>query len=134
MPLVRVDMHDTLADKREEMSQAIHRGLVAGLEMTPDDLFQVFRLHPRGDLFYTTTFPNANRTDIVYVQILLASIYSPEIKQRACRAIADELAAAGITRDNILIALTENGGGDWYAPEKDVLPVVVHASAGSARG
>lgn len=119
MPLVRIDAHDTLADQREQISAAIHRGLVAGLEMTPDDLFQIFRLHPQGDLIYTTTFPNAERTDIVYIQILLARIYTPEVKQRACRAVVDELAAVGIKRDNILIALTENDGSDWYAPEKD---------------
>jgi hypothetical protein len=129
MPLVRVDMHDTLADKRREMSAAIHRGLVAGLEMTPDDLFQIFRLHPHGDLFYTSTFPNADRSDIIYVQILLANIYAPEIKQRACRAIVDELVAVGIKRDDILIALTENGGSDWYAPEKDEVASVGGAGA-----
>lgn len=131
MPLVRVDMHDTLAGKRQEMSAAIHRGLVAGLEMTPDDLFQLFRLHPQGDLFYTTAFPNADRTDIVYIQILLARIYTPEIKQRACRAIVDELARVGIKRDNVLIALTENDGSDWYAPEKDEAPVGAGVSSGA---
>ena len=129
MPLVRVDMHDTLADKRQEMSAAIHRGLVAGLEMTPDDLFQIFRLHGQGDLFYTTTFPNADRSDIIYVQILLARIYTPEIKQRACRAIVDELVAVGIKRDDILIALTENDGSDWYAPEKDEVASVSGSNA-----
>lgn len=122
MPLVRVDAHDTIADQRAEISAAIHRGLVAGLEMTPDDLFQIFRLHPQGDLFYTRTFPNADRTDILYIQVLVARIYTPEVKQRACRAIVEELVAVGVKRDNVLIAVTENDGSDWYAPEKDDEP------------
>lgn len=117
MPLVRVDMHADLAPQREAISAAIHRGLVEGLPMPADDLFQVFRLHEHGDLVYTRTFPNADRTDIVFVQVLLARIYTPEDKQRACRRVVDELRVVGIKQDNVLIALTENEGSDWYAPE-----------------
>jgi hypothetical protein len=119
MPLVRVDMHAHLADLREPISAAIHRGLVEGLPMPADDLFQIFRLHEPGELVFTRTFPDAARTDIVFVQILLARIYTPEDKQRACRRVSDELVAAGIKRDDVLIALTENDGSDWYAPPAD---------------
>jgi len=39
MPLVRVDMHTSLAPQQARLSAAIHKGLVDGLEMVPDDLF-----------------------------------------------------------------------------------------------
>jgi hypothetical protein len=119
MPLVRVDMHRPLAEKQAEMSAAIHRGLVEGLPMTSEDLFQIFRLHEPGELVYTRTFPNADRTDIVFIQILLAKIYQPEDKQRACARVVEELKTVGIKPDNILMALTENEGSDWFAPEKE---------------
>jgi hypothetical protein len=119
MPLVRVDLHATLADKREAISAAIHDGLVTGLPMPAEDLFQIFRLHEPGDLVYTTTFPDAARTDIVYVQILLANIYQPQDKQRAYDAVVGNLVDAGIKPDNVLIAVTENAGSDWFAPSKD---------------
>jgi len=53
MPLVRVDMHTSLAPLQEKLSAAIHEGLVHGLKMPADDLFQIFRLHEPGDLVYT---------------------------------------------------------------------------------
>ncbi len=119
MPLVRVDMHQHLADLRAEMSTAIHSALVDGWEMPADDLFQIFRLHQPGDLFYSRTFPEADRDDIVFIQILAFNGYSPEVKQRGANLIVERLAALGIKRDNILIALTENGDGDWLAPSKE---------------
>jgi len=122
MPLVRVDMHASLADKKAELSAAIHNGLVEGLAMPADDLFQIFRLHEQGDLIYTTTFPNAERTDIVYIQILLAKLYGPEEKKRMYDAVTGRIVAIGIKPDNILIAVTENGGDDWFAPAKDWKP------------
>jgi len=95
MPLVRVDMHTSLAPQQAQPSAAIHKGLVAGLEMPADDLFQIFRLHDPGELVYTKTFPNADRTDTVFIR------------------------AVGIKQDNVLIAVTENEGSDWFAPEKE---------------
>jgi hypothetical protein len=119
MPLVRVDMHTTLAPQKKQISAAIHTGLVDGLEMPADDLFQIFTVHEQGDLVYTTTFPNADRTDILYIQILLAKIYDAEQKSRMYTHLVAELKAIGIKQDNILIALTENEGADWFAPEKE---------------
>lgn len=120
MPLVRVDMHQHLQDKRSDMSAAIHSALVEGWGMPADDLFQIFRLHEVGDLFYSKTFPDAERTDIVFIQILAFNGYSPEVKQRGANLIVDRLSALGVKRDNILIALTENGDGDWLAPGKEL--------------
>lgn len=119
MPLVRIDMHEPLAGLRPQMSEAIHSALVDGWEMPADDLFQIFRLHQPGDLFYSRTFPEADRTDIVFIQILAYNGYTPEVKQRGAALIVERLAALGIKRDNILIALSENGDGDWLAPSKD---------------
>lgn len=119
MPLVRVDMHDQLADLRPLMSAAIHSALVDGWEMPADDLFQIFRLHAPGDLFYSRTFPDADRDDILFIQILAYTGYSPEVKQRGANLIVDRVAELGIKRDNILIALSENGDGDWLAPAKE---------------
>ena len=119
MPLVRVDIHDHLADLRPAMSDAIHSALVDGWEMPADDLFQIFRLHEKGDLFYSRTYPEADRTDIVFIQILAFTGYTPEIKQRGATLVVERLAALGIKRDDILIALSENGDGDWLAPSAE---------------
>ena len=93
MPLVRVDMHSELAPQREKLSAAIHKGLVDGLQMSPEDLFQIFSLHEPGDLVYTKTFPNADRTDIMFIQIVLVSMYSDDEKKRMYAHLVDELFA-----------------------------------------
>jgi hypothetical protein len=129
MPLVRVDMHSSLAQHREQLSAAIHTGLVEGLAMPADDLFQIFRLHEPGDLIYTKTFPNAQRTDIVYIQILLANLYGPQEKKRMYDAVSSQIAKIGIKPDNVLIAVTENAGDDWFAPAKDWKPAAQEVSA-----
>jgi hypothetical protein len=87
--------------------------------MPADDLFQIFTLHEQGDLFYSRTFPDADRSDIVFISILAYNGYSPEVKQRGAELIVERLAALGIKRDDILISLYENGDGDWLAPAKE---------------
>jgi hypothetical protein len=119
MPLVRVDIHDHLAPLRPQMSSAIHSALVEGWQMPADDLFQIFTVHEPGDLFYSRSYPDADRTDIVFVQILVFTGYDPATKQRGAALVADRLADLGIKRDDILIALIENGDGDWLAPAKE---------------
>jgi len=119
MPLVRVDIHDRLAPLRPQMSEAIHGALVEAWGMPADDLFQIFQVHQPGDLFYSRTFPDADRSDIVFVEILAFNGYSPQQKQRGAELVADRLAALGIRRDDVLIALHENGDGDWLAPAKE---------------
>jgi len=119
MPLVRVDLHSHLADRRPEISAAIHDGLVEGWGFPADDLFQIFTVHEQGDLFYSRTFPDADRSDIVFIQILAYNGYTPEVKQRGAGLVVDRLAALGIKRDDILIALHENGDGDWLSPAKE---------------
>jgi hypothetical protein len=118
MPHARVDMHRSLKPQMAAISDAIHKGMVDGLEMEPDDLFQIFRLHDEGELVYSKTFPNANRTDIVFIEILASPGYSDEVKRRGMSAIADEVAKLGIQRDNLLLVVNEPGSGAWYAPDK----------------
>lgn len=119
MPHARIDMHRALEPKMAEISDAVHQGLVTGLGMISDDLFQVFRLHEPGELVYSRTFPDADRTDIVFIEILASPGYSDEEKQRGMAAIADGVAKVGVKRDNMLLVLTETGpGAAWYAPSK----------------
>ncbi|GAA1827146.1 tautomerase family protein [Microlunatus capsulatus] len=117
MPHVRIDMHRELAPRMSQISDAVHAGLVSGLDMTPDDLFQVFRLHDEGELVYSRTFPDADRTDIVFIEILASPGYTDEQKQRGMTAVADRVAEVGIKKDNLLLVLVETAPGvAWHAP------------------
>jgi hypothetical protein len=114
MPHARIDMHATLGPKMADMSAAILKGMVDGLEMPDDDLFQIFRLHQPGELVFSRTHPNADRTDIIFVEILASPVYSAEQMQKGLAAIANELAKIGIKRDNLLLMVTEAKA--WHAP------------------
>jgi hypothetical protein len=118
MPHVRVDMHETLRPKMAAMSDAILKGMVDGLDMPDDDLFQIFRLHQPGELVFSRTHPNADRTDIVFIEILASPNYSAEKMQRGLAAITEELAKLGIKRDNLLLVMTPASA--WHAPAESV--------------
>ena len=69
MPHARIDMHRDLQPQMADISDAMLRGMVAGYEMPADDLFQIFRLHDQGELVYSPTFPNQQRTDIIFIEL-----------------------------------------------------------------
>ena len=52
MPHARVDMLEKHRPKMAEISAAILKGMVTGLNMPEDDLFQIFRLHQPGELVF----------------------------------------------------------------------------------
>lgn len=118
MPHARIDMHRSLKPRMAEMSDALLRGMVKGFDMPADDLFQIFRLHDPGELVYSPTFPNQQRDDIVFIELVASKGYSDQQKQDTMVAIVDEISSLGIKRDNLLLVINEVGqGATWYAPE-----------------
>jgi hypothetical protein len=118
MPHARIDMHRSLAPKMPEMSSAIRAGMVTGFDMPVDDFFQAFRLHDEGELFYSPTFPNQQRDDIIFIELVASKGYSDQQKQNAMEAVVDELSQVGIKPDNVILVIIEVGqGATWYAPE-----------------
>ncbi len=114
MPHARVDMHEALRPKMAAMSDAILKGMVDGFAMPADDLFQIFRLHQPGELVFSRTHPRADRTDIVFIEILASPNYSADQMHRGLAAITEELAKIGIKRDNLLLIVTPASA--WHAP------------------
>jgi len=117
LPHARVDLHRVHQPRLKEFSRAILTGMVRGLEMPEDDLFQSFRLHDPGELVYSPTFPNQQRDDIILVEIVAQVGYSDEQKQACMAAISDEIADLGIKRDDVLCVFVEVHGAAWYAAE-----------------
>jgi hypothetical protein len=116
MPHIRVDMHRSRAPQIAAISAALHAGLVDGLHMPSDDLFQIFSLHDRGELVFTRTFPAAQRDDIIFIQVLASLGYSSDLKQRMYHAIVDNIVALGIRQDTVLISIIEIDGANWHSP------------------
>jgi len=117
MPHARVDLHEAYRPRLPELSRALLEGMAKGFDMDRSDLFQIFRLHAPGELVFSTTYPEPDRQDIIFIEILAGVGYaSSATKHRALVAIADELEALGIPRDNLLLHVIEVPAGDWYSP------------------
>lgn len=117
MPHARIDLHRVHEPRLAEYSRAILTGMVRGFDMPEDDLFQIFRMHDPGELFYSPTFPNQQRDDIIFVELVAQVGYSDEQKQAAMAAIVDELTLLGVKRDDVLCVALEVHGAAWYAGE-----------------
>ena len=116
MPMVQCDLSQALFDaKRDAISDAIHQGLIAGLGMTPDDLFQVFRPHAPGEMVFSPGFGGADRRDLTLIRVTMVHMFSVAIKQLMYEQIVRRLEAVGLRHDDILICVVENGFEDWYA-------------------
>jgi len=114
MPHVRVDLHEAHRPHLAAYSQAILAGMVRGLDMPAFDLFHSFRLHQPGELFFTPTFPGVTRDDIIFVELLAQVGYTDTQKQAGMAAIAEELEAVGVRRDNLIFDFLEVHGHAWY--------------------
>ncbi len=121
MPHIRVDMHESHRPRMAEISAALHASLVEGLVMPDDDLFQIFTLHAEGELVFSPTFPEAERDDIIYIQVLASHGYTPELKQQMYAAMVTNMAAVGIRQDTLLVSIVEiDGANNWHSPAKPV--------------
>jgi Tautomerase enzyme len=117
MPHARVDLHNTYRDRLPELSTALLDGMVKGFDMPATDLFQIFRLHEKGELVFGTAFPEPAREDIIFIEILAGvGFASTAKKHEALVAIADEFEALGIPRNNLMLHVIEVPAGDWYSP------------------
>jgi hypothetical protein len=116
MPMVQVDLRrDLFAEKGKAISQAIHDGLIDGLDMPADDLFQVFRPHDEGEIVFSPDYGGADRRDLVLIRITMVHMFPVDVRQRMYRAVVQRLEKAGLRHDDILICVVEVGFEDWYA-------------------
>lgn len=116
MPLIQVDLNRALFDaSHDAIGHAIHEAQVEVLGIPADDRFQVFRPHGDAELKFDPGYNGVDRRDMVLIQITAVHMYPEETKKALFCAIARRLCELGIRPDDVHIALTENGAGDWYA-------------------
>ena len=114
MPHARIDLHESHRPNLPEYSRAILAGMVRGLGMPEWDLFQSFRLHQEGELYFNRTFPGVSRDDIVFIELLAQVGFTDEQKQAGMAAIVEELARVGVRPDDVMLDFLEVHGASWY--------------------
>lgn len=130
MPLVRISvLRGRPAELRRRLGDAIHRALVETIGVPKLDRFQLLTEHEPGDLVYDSSYLGIARTDnLVIVQITLSAGRTLAQKRKLYDAIARNLAALGVRREDVWINLVEVSKDDWsfgngvasYAPAEEL--------------
>jgi phenylpyruvate tautomerase PptA (4-oxalocrotonate tautomerase family) len=132
MPFVQIYVDRGLdADSRTAISLSIHESLIANFQIPVDDYFQVVHEIGPTDLRYPSSYlgiPHSGK--IVYIHITAKGGRTVEMKQALYRSIAGKIASrTGISADDVVIVLVENGVEDWSFGRGDA-QMVTGAGAG----
>ena len=116
MPLVQVDLPRALYDqKADAISTELQAAFVEAAGVPPDDKFQIFRPREANEIRFDQHYNKVDRRDLMIIQVLMVHHYPVDQKRALYRNMVDRLVKIGIRKDDILIAVTENGYEDWFA-------------------
>jgi 4-oxalocrotonate tautomerase len=116
MPLVYVTLAEgtTTQDRRTQIADGIYRALIDVADVPQDDRFQVINEIPAANLIYSPDYLGFDRSpSVVFIQIFLNAGRSVDVKRALYAQIAENLAAAGVRADDILINLVEMAKENW---------------------
>jgi phenylpyruvate tautomerase PptA (4-oxalocrotonate tautomerase family) len=116
MPLVYVTLAagTTSQDRRAQIGDGICRALIDVANVPEDDRFQVINEVPAANLIYSRDFMGFDRSpSVVFIQIFFNAGRSVDVKRRLYARIVENLAAAGVRGDDILINLVEMAQENW---------------------
>ena len=116
MPLVYVTLAEgtTTQDRRTQIADGIYRALIDVTNVPEDDRFQVINEVPSANLIYSPDFMGFDRSpSVVFIQIFFNAGRSVDVKRELYARIAENLGAAGVRGDDILINLVEMPKENW---------------------
>jgi 4-oxalocrotonate tautomerase len=116
MPLVYVTLAEgtTSQDQRAQIGDGIYRALIDIANVPEDDRFQVINEVPSTNLIYSPDYMGFDRSpSVVFIQIFFNAGRSVDVKQALYTRIAENLGAAGVRGDDIVINLVEVPKENW---------------------
>jgi 4-oxalocrotonate tautomerase len=116
MPLAYVTLAEgtTSQDQRAQIADGICRAMVDVADVPEGDRFQVINEIPSANLIYSPDYLGFDRSpSIVFIQIFFNAGRSVDVKRELYARIAENLAAAGVRADDILINLVEMAQENW---------------------
>ena len=116
MPLVYVTLAEgtTTQDRRTQIGDGIYRALIDVADVPVDDRFQVINEVPPANLIYSPDYRGFDRSpSVVFIQIFFNAGRSVDVKRALYARIAENLGAAGVRGDDILINLVEMPKENW---------------------
>ena len=116
MPLVRVALpRGRFQSSIPSIGEAIHRAMVATINVPPEDRFQVFTEHSPEELVCDPKYLGIQRgPDAIVVQITLNAGRTVEMKRALYAAIAENLSRSpGLRKEDVLVNLVEVPKENW---------------------
>lgn len=116
MPLVRISILKGRSPAQvRAIADGVHRALVDTFDTPREDRFQLIQQHEPGDLIYSTSYLDIQRSDdIVMIHIVASKTRSTSTKQAFYKAVADNLARdPGVRPEDVQIILSPNEREDW---------------------
>jgi len=117
MPFVRISLPKTLKqEEKDQISISVHQALMNEFNIPADDYFHVIEELESHQVRFPQSYLDIPHTkEIIFIQITAGKGRDFEKKKRLYASIAEKIAASTtITKNNIIIVLTENNGQeDW---------------------
>ena len=116
MPFVRTAIRrGTELPRKRLIVQGIHDGLVEGIGMPEDELFNLVSEYDDTEFFYDRRFNGIARSDdVVVVEITMRRGRSDAMKRSTYAAITRNLeSAANVSPKDVFIFVHENDYSDW---------------------
>jgi 4-oxalocrotonate tautomerase len=116
MPLVRIDLPDSIApERRTVIADIVYETLVDTLNVPVHDRFQIVTPHASGDLLIDSLYLGIGRSDEAFIiDITLNAGRSVEAKQHFYAALARRLSEQALLRpEDVFVSLTEVIKENW---------------------
>ncbi len=116
MPLVQIDLPRALFEQKgADIGREVQAAFAETTSVPLDDKFQVFHPHGDGEIVFDPTSGGVERHSLMIIRALMVHQYPVDQKRNLHRAMVTRLVKLGIRKEDIFIALHENGFEDWYA-------------------
>ncbi|MGO9978774.1 MAG: tautomerase family protein [Candidatus Sulfotelmatobacter sp.] len=116
MPLVRIDLGEgKTSEYRTQVGQIVYQAMLDVLNVPKDDRFQIITEHAKDGLQFDRDYLGVHRSDdCIFLQIILNSGRTVEMKQRFYKAVADRLhESLKLRREDVFINLVEVSKENW---------------------
>ena len=116
MPLVRISLRQGKSEEyKKALADGVHRAIVEGADVPPQDRFQIITEHPASGLIYDPSYLGIQRSDdIVMVQITLSTGRKLAQKRKLMKRMAEILQEnPGLRPQDLMINLVEVAWENW---------------------
>jgi Tautomerase enzyme len=117
MPLAKIHVLEGRYDERRlgNVSQAVQEALMSVLKVPADDFFQIIHVLPRHQFRHTPSFVGMHYSDdLIVLEVTFISGRPKETRLALLKELnARIVARAGISPDDLMIALAESAGENF---------------------